>query len=426
MENIYNSWIHFNKMQRKRFKGPLANLCLDKIEDATKQWQNLPYPSGEDWKYVKFEQLPTANLAAPSAKGKNRQVADQDFYTIEIKDFSSITEIKGSHTINGLSISTHLEELEKKNSPLHELFREKPSDNPFAQSALSFTGLGLVLRVDKEAVLSKPVKIIFDFNNKNQKDVIAVFNLVFDCQARSQSRFFVEYRGVDLVGLANIRIDAFLGENTQSHFYFKEEGGPQSHFSFNFKAQQKRNSSLKCFDLTLPGKWTRHDLQMDLVEPGAQVDLRGSYLNYRDFFSDHHTSINHWVERTFSQEDYRGVLADQARAVFNGRIYIAPHASQSNSQQLNKNLVLSKKAEVNTKPQLQIYNDDVKASHGATIGQIDKEQLFYLQTRGYPEKEALKALAKAFIFGLFENESKKVLEFYGPSLLTVLTDMKES
>ena len=119
-------------------------------------------------------------------------------------------------------------------------------------------------------------------------------------------------------------------------------------------------------------------------------------------------------------------LSDQSQGVFNGQVYIAPNASKSRSEQINKNLMLSKQAENNTKPELRIYNDNVKATHGATVGQLDKEQSFYLQSRGYTYQEALKTLSKAFVFDLIDGESSHVKDFYVSDLDQIIFNSGES
>jgi Fe-S cluster assembly protein SufD len=149
---------------------------------------------------------------------------------------------------------------------------------------------------------------------------------------------------------------------------------------------------------------------------GAFVNLSGIYLNHKEYFTDHHTLIRHKKPHTNSKEDYRGILNDEARAVFNGQIKIDPFAIKSDSDQINKNLMLSSKAEVDTKPELQIYNDDVKAAHGATIGQLDDDQKFYLQSRGYSEVEANRILARAFVYDLLEDQSDWVQKFISQDL----------
>ena len=157
-----------------------------------------------------------------------------------------------------------------------------------------------------------------------------------------------------------------------------------------------RDSFCETSQFTLSGRLSREDLEIQLTEPGAEVVLNGLYLADGRRHVDHSTSVEHIAPNTTSSQLYKGILNDESRAVFNGRVRIHRAAQQSAASQLNNNLILSKRAEIDTKPELEIDADDVKASHGATIGQIDPEHVFYLRARGIPEDQAVQMLSKGF------------------------------
>jgi Fe-S cluster assembly protein SufD len=157
-----------------------------------------------------------------------------------------------------------------------------------------------------------------------------------------------------------------------------------------------RDSFCETYQFSLGGRISREDLKIHLDEPGAEVTLDGLYLTDGKRHVDHSTSVDHLAPHTTSSQLYKGILKDESRAVFNGRVHIHRDAQQSSAAQLNNNLVLSPRAEVDTKPELEIDADDVKASHGATIGQIDPDHVFYLCARAIPEAQAIKMLAKGF------------------------------
>ena len=413
-------------MQARDFKGDHASRWLSLIESNTKRWNQQDYPQGEYWKYVKFNEIPKADLKWPAQPGTISQISDSHFTTIEIKNFSHPGRIQAESLPAGLSILTHLDELEQgADSPVLSLFEKYDEVNPFAQSALSFTGLGLVIRIAEAIHLEKPLKLIFDLEQMTGKDLHSVFNVLLIGEKRSSSQVFIEIKSESFAGLSNIRVDSFSGEGSETDIYIKEKGSSQSHLVFNLNGKVQKDAILRCFDFSLPSRWSRHNLVFDLDGPGAAVGLKGAYLNNKSYFCDHHTTINHNIKETSSTEDYRGILSGEARAVFNGKVFIAEKACQSNSEQINKNLMLSKKAEIDTKPELQIYNDDVKASHGATVGQLDEEQRFYLQSRGYGAEQARRVLARAFIFDLIESEPDLAKEFYSEDLGRALEQLKE-
>jgi Fe-S cluster assembly protein SufD len=141
----------------------------------------------------------------------------------------------------------------------------------------------------------------------------------------------------------------------------------------------------------------RIDYQINHRGEGADLQLNGVYLPRNSQLVDYHTNIEHWVPRCTSNEVFRGIIGDSARAVFNGRILIHPDAQKTLAQMSNRNLLTSDKAEVDTKPELEIYADDVKCAHGATITELDATAMFYLRSRGLTETQARTLLSFAFI-----------------------------
>jgi Fe-S cluster assembly protein SufD len=157
-----------------------------------------------------------------------------------------------------------------------------------------------------------------------------------------------------------------------------------------------RDASFEHAAFDLGGGLVRNDIAVDIAEPGASVALHGLYLAGGRQHIDNHTRVDHRVGPAKSTEEYRGILSDRARCVFNGKAIVHAGADGTDAQQANHNLLLSDHAEIDTKPELEIYADDVKCSHGATVGQLDRNALFYLRTRGLNEEEAARALTRAF------------------------------
>ena len=154
---------------------------------------------------------------------------------------------------------------------------------------------------------------------------------------------------------------------------------------------------------TVGRAWVRNDARVNLDAKGAMASLDGAYLAFGRCHVDNHTHISHNAPECTSRECYKGVLGDRGHAVFHGRIVVQPDAQKTDSEQSNQNLLLSADAEIDTKPQLEIYADDVKCAHGATVGDLDKDALFYLQSRGIPTDEATALLIEAFIAEIFDD-----------------------
>jgi Fe-S cluster assembly protein SufD len=169
--------------------------------------------------------------------------------------------------------------------------------------------------------------------------------------------------------------------------------------------------------LALSGKLVRSDFAVSLDEIGASCELNGLYLAQHKQHIDHHTYINHLKPHGTSKEFYRGIIADQARAIFNGKVFVEKDAQQTDAKQENHNLLLSANAEIDTKPQLEIYANEVKCAHGATVGQLDEEALFYLQSRGITKAAARNLLINAFAVSVFDKIKNEVMREHLQKLL---------
>ena len=164
----------------------------------------------------------------------------------------------------------------------------------------------------------------------------------------------------------------------------------------NLNVMHNKNSRLESHSIALGGALVRNDIHSQLAAEGAEIIMNGLYMTKDKQHVDNHTRVDHMKPRTYSTENYRGVLNGKSRAVFNGKVVVHPQAQKIDAQQSNANLLLSDDAEIDTKPELEIYADDVKCSHGATVGQLDKNMLFYLRSRGIDEDTARSLLTYAF------------------------------
>lgn len=187
-----------------------------------------------------------------------------------------------------------------------------------------------------------------------------------------------------------------------THAKLQEEGRRAFHIA-DIRVRQGRDSRLVSHSFALGGQLSRCDLATRFDAEGCEATLLGLYLAAGRQHMDHHTRIDHAQPQGTSRQLYKGVLDGAARAVFNGRVVVHADAQGSDAQQANRNLLLSREAEVDTKPQLEIYADDVKCSHGATVGQLDPAQIFYLRSRGVDEAAARALLTYAFAAEVVER-----------------------
>jgi Fe-S cluster assembly protein SufD len=199
--------------------------------------------------------------------------------------------------------------------------------------------------------------------------------------------------------------EVYLGRNAGlQHLRLVRESALGIHLGL-LAVRQDRDSRYTSHAFALGGRLLRLDLDLALAGDGAEATLNGLYLCRGKEHVDHHTRVDHVAPHTRSRELYKGVLSGKSSAVFNGRVVIRPHAQKVDAGQVNRNLLLSDTALVNTNPELEILADDVKAQHGATVGQIEDDHLFYLRSRGIPEDESRRLLIDAFVGEMIDRVS---------------------
>ena len=189
------------------------------------------------------------------------------------------------------------------------------------------------------------------------------------------------------------------------------ESGIDFHFSRELTKQQQ-DSNLTINTLTLNGNFVRNDVVIRVDGQNAESNLNGAYILRNNQLVDNHTVVDHLVPNCQSNELYKGVLYDKSTAVFNGKVFVRQDAQKINAFQSNGNVLMSEDATVNSKPELEIYADDVKCSHGSTTGQLDEEAIYYLRARGISEKSAKELLVSAFIADVLNRiENQDLLDF---------------
>lgn len=221
--------------------------------------------------------------------------------------------------------------------------------------------------------------------------------------------------------VCNVRLAAGA---TLQHYRLQQEGAKRFQIG-RVDVKQENDSRYDLYSVELGGALTRSDIVVGLNGQGAYCNLNGLFVLGGRQHVDHHTRVDHVSPHCTSRENYRTVLDGRARAVFNGKIAVHEGAVKTDSSQSNANLLLSDKAEIDTKPELEIYNDDVKCSHGATVGQLDMNQLFYLKSRGLPEEEARQVLTFAFADAALIGMDDKVRKHVEKAAFAKLSGLAE-
>ncbi|MBW3197058.1 Fe-S cluster assembly protein SufD [Marinobacter nauticus] len=261
---------------------------------------------------------------------------------------------------------------------------------------------GLLIRLKPDAVLDQPLFIIHETSADASGS--AYPRIYVEAGANSQLTLVEEYTSSGEASALVSTVTEFNladGANVTS-IRLNMEGENVQHIGATGVLQQ-RSSRFESHCVGFGGPLRRHDLQVRLEGEGAETKLNGVVVTQGKQHYDNHTSIDHVAAHCNSEETYRNIAADQSHAVFNGRIHIHQDAQKSNADMNNKNLLLSNGAEIDTKPELEIYADDVKCAHGATIGQLDETSVFYLVSRGIGRRQANVLLTMAFINELVQQ-----------------------
>ena len=294
-------------------------------------------------------------------------------------------------------VSSLSEALNKESSRINSILRSSRCEKtPFFNLNEAFLSEGAFVHVPKGVKLEYPIHLIFLTTTQNPI-VFHPRNIIL-AEPSSESRILETYLGDDdTVYWMNTVTEVVAEEEAiVDHYKLQLESKSAFHVA-NLGVVQSRSSSVSNHSLSLGAKLARNDIRSELGGEGAEVTLNGLYVVKGNQHVDHHTVVEHGVPHCTSRELYKGVLDDEASGVFNGRVIVCPDAQKTDASQSNKNLLLSDSALVNTNPQLEINADDVKCTHGATVGQLDEEMIFYMRSRGIGLEHARKLLIDGFV-----------------------------
>jgi Fe-S cluster assembly protein SufD len=260
----------------------------------------------------------------------------------------------------------------------------------------AFMGDGAVVVIPPGCHLAQPIYLIYASSGGAGQLVSQPRTLIF-LGAGSEAKIVESYVGVNAGTYFCNAVTELIADADSSveHYRLQREGQAAFHVGA-LEADLNRGARLTAHAVTLSGSLVRNNVHVALNGEGAECVLNGLYLADDKQHVDNFTEIDHLKPHATSFELYKGILDGAAHGVFNGKIVVHKNAQKSNARQVNKNLLLSENAVVNTKPQLEIYADDVKCSHGSTIGQLDDDALFYLRSRGLGRDEARSLLSFAF------------------------------
>jgi Fe-S cluster assembly protein SufD len=270
---------------------------------------------------------------------------------------------------------------------------------------------GLFIEIDAKAVLDKPLHIVHAFTAATNLFIQPRHLIVVHKSASASVIESVVSDNASSKIFINSLTEVVVEENAFFDHYVLQTAESGTRLVHQTDVSQKRHSVYSNYTFSMPkADLIRNNLHVALDDDQTETHLYGLYLGEDQQLIDNHSFINHKMPNCNSNEIYKGVLLDKAVGVFNGKVFVQPDAQKTNAFQQNNNLLLSSKATINTKPQLEIAADDVKCSHGATVGQLSKEAMFYLRSRGIGEEAARALLVNAFAFDVTEKIKIPALE----------------
>jgi Fe-S cluster assembly protein SufD len=287
------------------------------------------------------------------------------------------------------------------------------NDERFVHLNTAFLGEGAFVFIPRGVSVERPIQL--RFLTKADHGPLAVFPRVLIVMEDGTAAKIIEsYVGLQGVAFVAPVTEVVLGKDAILELTRSQLEGPQTVHVSNTAIHQASGSTITHNNLNLGGRIVRHDVNVWLDGEHTETWLNGASVGQRDEVVDNHTRIDHSKPNCHSFETYKSILDDESTGVFNGKIFVYEDAQKTDAKQTNQGLLLSNKATFNTKPQLEIFADDVKCTHGATVGQLRTDALFYLRARGVPKKQAESLLVYAFAAEVFEKvtvtEAKDALE----------------
>jgi len=398
--------------------------------DAFKNFTNLDFPNSknEEWKYTNIAPLLSQIFSIDKVDSK---ISKDDIkkYLLEGIDAHILVFINGDFSselsllkdINkGIRIDSIKDKLKNNDSELLNHLGKYADyrKDIFTSLSTAFTNDGAFIKVDDNIISEKPFYILYLTNAQNNSIQTQPRNLILGGK-NSQFTIIEHFVSIDDSTYFTNTITEVLAEENSviDHIKIQEESRNAFHFA-RMDVEQERNSNFTSHLISLGGKISRNEMNAKFNNEGGESMLNGLFLIEDDQLFDVHSKIDHAKPHCNSHEHYKGILDDASRGVFNGKIMVRKDAQKTNAFQQNNNILLSKEALINTKPQLEIFADDVKCSHGATIGQLDKEAKFYLKSRGIGEEAANIILLHAFASDVINLIKVDAVKNYAEEIIT--------
>lgn len=400
-EKLISSFLAFeNQMD-------IDNRIHDVRSEAIKTFEEKGFPTKKEeaWKYTSLNSVLKHDYSVFPKQENALEYSDIKKYFIHDIDTFKIVFIDGKYsshlsqtTHDGMDICLMSSALVK---PKYRILIENYFNKIAAKDSLSslntaFSSEGAYIHIPKNKLVQKPIQIIH-FSTGNESALMLQPRNLIVIDENSHVQIIERHQSLtDNPVLTNSVTEIFTNKRAIVDYYKIQNDNENASLIDNTFINQKQESVASVHTFSFGGKLIRNNL--NFFQNGERIDstLKGVTIIGNKQHVDHNTLVHHIQPNCESHQDYKGIFGDSATGVFNGRVIVNKEAQKTNAYQANNNILISDKASINTKPQLEIFADDVKCSHGCTIGQLDESAMFYMRTRGIPEKEAKALLMYAF------------------------------
>lgn len=385
---------------------------------AANDWQNVTWPTRktEHWKNTSLASLQKNSPQAWATKAACLNVA-AEFIAVDAIRLVFVNGVFDQASSSELSAD--VVRFSQANHAQQQLIAKhlgkvvEGSQHLFATLNNAWLDDGVLVHVQRNQTLAKPIYLV-QVSTPEVQAVSVNQRLLVVLEDSAQAEIIEHFISTSDVqnSFVNALTEIVVGDNAQlQHYRLNLEEENIQHIGA-VHVNLLRNARMRGFTLALGSKLKRIDYQINHRGQGAELNLQGVYLPRNNQVVDYHSNVQHWVPHCTTNEVFRGIIADSAQAVFNGRIYIHQNAQKTLAELSNRNLLTSNKAEIFTKPELEIYADDVKCAHGATVSQLNATALYYLQSRGVSRTEAEVMMSFGFINELLEQISEVAVHDY--------------
>ena len=390
----------------------IKNQAIEVFEE-----KGFPTSKDEDWKYTSLKSLLKVDYCVVPSENNEVELKDIEKYFIDVDSYKAViidgffSEKLSSVATDKITISSMQNAVENNaDLVLSHLSKIAPSNNSLVALNTISHADGVFINIPNNTVLDKPIQVLNIATGVSGETLIQPRNLIIvgknvDAKVIERHQSITE-NNIFTNSVTEISVD----ENSHYYHYKLQNDNENASLVDNTFVAQNRYSNAYVDTFSFGGNITRNNLAFALNQENAVANLNGISLLNEKQTVDNFTFVDHKVSNCDSHEMYKGIYDDASKGAFTGKILIRKDAQKTNGNQQNNNLVLSEKAQINTRPQLEIYADDVKANHGCTIGQLDEEALFFMRSRGIPVKEARALLMYAFASEALKNVKVKELE----------------